>query len=531
MGLLKSRRFISIDFGQAFLKAAYMEYSGGAFGLLGYDLKKNTSPEINKAEAINFIKAFLKAHAISTKETYLTISEPGSVIIRQVNLPAISAAEMLEAIKWQLKPEIPFDLAGAVIDWEVVKEYTDPDGAKKNEVTCVLARQDVIAKYLSIAGECRLDTVKISTSHFNYANLLSFLEPKPGIAAVLDTGAKEGALSLYKNNKLIFTRSLAFSSDRFTRYLAGTLVSDKGKIELSLEAAEEIKRAFGIPKQEDAVLKGEIRAFHVMSMIRPLLESLKNELKRSFDYFSAKFKEEPPVVLYLAGGGANIKNLDWYLNKELAIGVLRLPLPASVKVNISGKEKLDNDLAQIASAIGAVVAGPLGASLLPPEVRAQKAEALQRSFLRVASIVLAAIFLFSLFVVRFQVRDYRSRLRNERMHLDSIGEVKVFKEKMDSLKALVNNVLGSRVPVEGLLRVIAGICPGNIKLSELSMDQRNNSVILKGVVSGSNDDFEKTLVSFIDKLEAVTFFKNATVVNSRDNSGLHEFQIKCDLIR
>ena len=168
----KEKRCLSIDFGQSLLKITYVETKGTDFKLLNYDLR-NISPALeNKKEIVNFINNFLKINSIPEKEVYLTISEPDSIVIKHLNLPVIPRQEIEEAAKWQLKNEIPFGLGGGIFDWQIVREYTDEEGIRKNEIAFVALDSQTVDKYLSIVGECNLQLLGISFSPFNYANIL-----------------------------------------------------------------------------------------------------------------------------------------------------------------------------------------------------------------------------------------------------------------------------------------------------------------------------------------------------------------------
>jgi type IV pilus assembly protein PilM len=522
-------RFLSIDFSPAFVKIAYIESSGGGFTLLAYDLKKALSAEEERPQVVEFINNFLKANSISEKEVSLTISGPDSILIKQLSLPVVPKEEILQAIKWQLKTEAPFDLENAVFDWQVVREYTDEEGARKSEIMCIFAKLEVINKYLSIISECNLAPLRISSSPFNYANILSRLPDNPPIAAVLDIGYKESTLCIYKNHKLNFIRKLAFSSEKLTQSLVGTLTSDKGDITVTYEKAEEIKKAFGIPQDETVLLRDDIRAIHIISLMRPLLEGLVRELRRSFDYFSSNFKEEEPSLIYMSGGGANLKNLDWYLNKELNIKVSPLPFPDCINVQLIEKGRLNNDQNQIMSALGVALADSADINLLPQEVRTQKIEFVERVSLRVVGITLGAIFLFLLFMVQLQIRDYKKRLKTAQVHLQNLGQLKLLKEKVDLRENLVSKIQKNKVPAEGLLKLISVIVPGNIILDELILDEASHTLSLKGVVSVTGDTAESVLSNFMKEIEASSFFKEANLVASKDTAGVHEFQIQCDL--
>ncbi|MFH0762301.1 MAG: pilus assembly protein PilM [Candidatus Omnitrophota bacterium] len=518
--------FISIDFGRAFIKAACIGFSGGKAAVIRCGLIKAPPPDEGPADSL---KAFLRDNSFSCKEAILNIWDTEKVFIKSLVLTAVPKQEMLEALKWQIKAEVPFNIEDAVFDLQVIKEYSEEEGAKKDGIICIAAERGFINRYLAIAAECNLQPIRISSGPFNYANILNFIPDKPPVTAVLDMGHNQAVLSIYKDNKLNFVRSLPVSFNKLIQSLSGTLVSDKGKIELTPEKALGLIEKYGIPMDESAVLEDNIGAIHIISLMRPHLEGLAKEIKRSFDYFASNFKEESAGALYITGGGANLKNLGFYLNKELAMPVSALPLPEAVDIAEGAKEGLDNQRNQIISAIGAALAGKEAVDLLPHEIKTKKAESVQKSSLRIVSIIAAAIFLFFLFVFSLEIGDCKLRLKAANAQLETMREVKALKRKIELRQSLIHKIKLGKVPVFGLFKVISSIIPGNIFITELSLDQQRHILVLKGRVLAGANTAESELTDLAKKLEGSSFFREATLVSSANISGIQEFEITCDL--
>ena len=527
----KPRRLLSLDFGRSFVKIIYIEIKQRNFKLLNYDLKKLSIGEDNKTEAVNFINNFLKTNFINERQVCLSISDLASIYINDVSLPVIPRREIPEALKWQLKQEVPFDLDSALFDWQVIKESTDQEGAKKNDILFVTVKREIVDRYLSIVRECNLFPISISSAPFNYANLLAYYaEDERHIQAVLDIGYKETALSIYKNNKLNFVRLLPFSSDKLTQALTSTLFSDREKFALSYEKAEEIKEAVGIPQDDSIVLEDNITGGQIRSLMRFFLEDLIKELRRSFNYFISNYKEQEPAILYITGGGGNLKNLDVYLRGELNINVCKLFLPECIDTQAITKEKLNKVQNQIINAIGAVLAGPGAINLLPPEVKAQRLEFIEKISLRLIAVAVGAILLFSLLFVKLQIGDYKKRLKHANVHLQTIRQIKVLRQENVLLESLVDKIQKEKVPVDGLLKVISNIVPQDVILNELLLGQDRHILILRGIISQESGGAGTAITNFMEKLEASPLFKEATLVSSRRVSGIHSFEIKCDLV-
>ncbi|MDP3142890.1 MAG: pilus assembly protein PilM, partial [Candidatus Omnitrophota bacterium] len=493
--------------------------------IINYDLKKTASKE----EAVVFINTFIKTNAIEDKDAILSISDNESILVKYLTLPVLPEAEILEAAKWQLKEEVAFDLENALIDWQVVREFTGEDNAKKNEIIFVVAKKEVIDKYLSIVQLCHLEPVRITCTPFNYVNFLKSILENPSNLAVLDIGHDYATLAVYTNNKLNFIRKLAFSSQGLTQSLTGVLISEKGKVDISPEEAEDIKNTFGIPVDETQLIKG-VKAVQIISLIRPLLEALVRELKLSFDYFTANFDSPRPGVLYITGGGANLKNLDKYLNTALDIKVTYLPLPPNIETLTPGREKLEQDQNTLMNALGAAIGGPYGINLLPLEIRTRKTESFQKSSLRFAAIIMGSIFLFLFFIARLDIGVLRGKLKHANARLKAVEPIRGFKQKIDLRLDVMEKIQKGKGPVTGLLKVIGNLLPREIILDELKFDQASHNLIVRGGVSGNEEAASVTLTNFMQQLERTSFIGEVSMLSSKRTGTVQRFEISCDLI-
>jgi Tfp pilus assembly PilM family ATPase len=524
----KSKRFLSIDFGRAFTKIIYFESKGDTSILLDHAIKKIPFKEENKSEIAGFISEFLKKKSISQKETCLTLSELDSMAVKTITLPLLTDAETMEAFKWQLNEEMPFDKNASIIDWKVVKEISETAGEKKREIIGVAAKQELVDRGLSITRACNLVPFRISSPFLNYAYLLNRLHDAPTIAAVLDVGMDESTLCIYKDGQLRFLRNIGFSFDKTSRSLTGILYSGKGKMELSITDAENLLKDFGIPEDETGFLRDNIQAVHIISLIRPFLEVLTKELRLTFNYFSSNFKEASPASIYITGEGAGIKHLDVYLAHELKLSVSPLPLPESVQIKTGDKEVSEIERNQIASVVGAMLAGPDAINLLPRELKTKKQESIQTFFLRDLTIVLAAIFIASFLMLNFQVNDYKKRLETAGQHLQAIEQIKILKQSIGDKEALINKLQKGKVPDHIFLTALSAIMPDSIILDELTVDMSKHAVILKGEIP-DNANAVEVLVKFIKKIKDLPFFTDVYLVNSENSGEMQVFVVQGDL--
>ena len=523
----KPQKFLAIDFSQAMTGIIYVESLDNGLKLLAYDIQKNSAAEKeNEAATVDFLKAFLEKNSIAEKDVMVSISDADPVVIKFLTLPFIPEKEIPGAAKWKLKDDVSFDLDQSAVAWQAVGDYVDSEGIKNRGMIFVIMMKEVMDRYLSIIGQCHLEPLGITSSSFNYASLLQYTAQNSKVTAVLDVDYKGSTLSIYSGNKLNFVRRLPISWEKLTQSLTEVIVSGEGKFELSYDEAQAIGSTFGIPEDENQIVKDKIQATHIISLLRPLLETLVRDLKFSFQYFASNFNTEPPGSLYLTGGGSNLKNLDKYLTKDLNLAVSYLSLPGCVDARILEGGKLDQGSRnKIINALGAALSDPRAINLLPPEVMARRTERVQRVILRLSGIAAGAIFLFLLFSAQFQVRDYQGRVKNAQSHLMTVEEINTLEGKIRVREDLITKIQENRVPAAGVMKVISASVSAEIILDELSFDQAKHTLLLKGVIPAEEDFAQRVLIDFIQQLELSPFFAEVSLVSSRRVETSQEFEI------
>lgn len=516
------KHILVIEVGKACLKVVSFLCSVSKIELLDYSLER-LSPEADVAGQITgSLRAFLKKNSLSVKEAVLSIADADAVAIRYCLLPALSRKEILSAAIWQLKDEVHFDLEHAYSDWRVVKEFTDEQGARQQGVIFAFSRKEAVEKYLACLSGCNLSASAIVTSAFNYISILKgAAKDKPYASEiVLDLEYTDSALNLYIDKKLHFTRYLPVSVEGFAQALVGTLVSGAGRVELSLREAEEIRDSVGIPDDETVLIRDNLQASQVTSLMRPVLESLVREIKHSVTYFTSNLEEPQPQVIYISGLGSNLKNLDTYLAREMGFPVSRLTLPDILDAGRIQPDRLAADCGQLLSCVGAVLAAKRGVSLLAGDIRTRwiKNVLMKRlaPFVAVAGTVILSLMFISVMALPF----YRYRLKQAKSYFEDKKQLFSFFEKVRLRRELVLEVSLQRVTADALLNFISRSIPDGLCLNGLELDQYRGELILQGKARQAED-----MEIFLDKLRASGFFVSLQSPGQTEQA----FEIRCKL--
>jgi type IV pilus assembly protein PilM len=392
------RIFLCVDFGESFIKVAYLHNHQGAYTLLGYGLMEFGATQKNEQDVSRFLKQLLENNSIRAREVVFSVSDPEGVFIRKLDLAKMPQDELLETVKQQLKEELLIDPEKNGWDFQVIREYIDPEGRKRIKLLCVFVKKDIINKYIQAVTACGLIPRWISTSVFNHGGTLATFSDPAQVCAILDIAGTHSDLAIYQNNKLSYVSDLEFSTEKLRAALVGILATQNERVEINMQQAKELLSQYGIPPDPTMILERGIGGQEIILLVRPLLERLIAQLREAF----VKFEAENSLGvrrLYITGGGANLKNLDVYLAEQLKMKVSELPLPSSLSLGKVDVNKFSLETNQLAGVLGlGMVSG--GVNLLPPGINTRK----NRLITLIEILVLAwlLIFISSIILIKMQ---------------------------------------------------------------------------------------------------------------------------------
>ena len=143
---------------------------------------------------------------------------------------------------------------------------------------------------------------------------------------VLDLGFRRSTLTVVLGRVPVYIRSLAVSSDAWTRRLVDGF-------EVSRSGAEQIKRAHGIRQSSRGIrpaldnrslLDAQDTPAVIFGLLREPIDDLVHQISKCFGYVMQSYSEVVATRLMLTGGGANLIGLTDYLELQLDMPVGRL---------------------------------------------------------------------------------------------------------------------------------------------------------------------------------------------------------------
>ncbi len=304
----RKKQVVGCDVGSSSIKIVELKpLKNGEFQLLHAAIA-NLSPEAIVDGAI--MDSSLVVEALSRLIADNNIRNPGfggslsghSVIIKKIQLPAMTEAELAESIQWEAEQYIPFDINDVNLDYVVL----EAPSADTMDILLVAVKKDRIADYTSVVVQAGKDPVLVDVDVFALQNAYeaNYTVGDEAVALV-NIGASVMNINVINDGSSIFWRDVAFGGNQYT---------------------EAIQRELNLPREDAERLKlgesvGEHSLQQVMGVLNSVSEDLAAELQKTFDFFVATSSVDRLDRVVLAGGSALVLNLDEILKERFQVNV------------------------------------------------------------------------------------------------------------------------------------------------------------------------------------------------------------------
>jgi type IV pilus assembly protein PilM len=305
----KSKNLVGLDIGSSAVKLVELKDSkGGGYKLVRTGIE-SLSPEaivdgaiMDASLVVDTVNRIISSLNVRNND-FATSLSGHSVIIKKITLPAMSAEELAESIRWEAEQYVPFDINDVNLDYVVL----EGSGGDTMDVLLVAVKKDKIGDYTSVISQVGKTPVLVDVDAFALQNAFEINYPvEPGrVVALVNLGASVTNVNILSGPNSIFWRDISFGGNQYT---------DAIQKQLSLGF-----------DQADALKRGEASGEHSMQEILPILRSvsddLSQELQKTFDFFGATTSTEKIDQLFIAGGCSRIVNLDRQLKERFGMPV------------------------------------------------------------------------------------------------------------------------------------------------------------------------------------------------------------------
>ncbi len=520
MGIFSKNYIIGLDIGAVSLKWARFMRRSGSLILLDFGCKEFSAWLDNDAKEImllDALKALSKKFDFKGSKLIVAINCPKTAM-RRLTSPKIPIDQLHEVVEVELKNYFPFSVTDSAFDLEVDGEVIENE-RKKYRLIVATSFGKTLEKHVNLLNKAGLYADAFVPAAYGLEKLFSRLRNKEEFSCLLDIGASASELVIFKNKEMVFSRKIPVGGNDFTRALARELVSEKGRVQISEQEAEEIKRECGLPQSEDnRIVSDKVSSFQVLSMLRPVAEQLASEIVRCLDYYREEVGELRLNYISLLGGGSYLKGLDVFLKGHLGMEVKIFNPLEGLKIKTGLLDDTDNYRRFFAGAIGAALSEGKGINLLPSEIKEAMRHSLKRNAFEIVVLLAACILLVIYFGLNIRLDNLKKSIAATQMEIKGV-RLAVEDGLADNLS---DKILVNEPHWEDVFKELSNVVPDNVYLNELSVE--NKAMRLRAVVvSGNIGDTLSGLSASLSK----GLFVNAKIIDSSDLTG--EFTLECSL--
>ena len=365
MALSKSRSSnrLVLDIGTSAVRICELAQTKAGLQLTKYYQRDfNIDPAMDEADKqerrSEVLGALLKEAKIRSKKAVVAV--PGqSVFTRNRPLPPVPEYKVTQIVRYEIQQQIPFSLNEIALDYQVL-DRTEVGGY---DVMMAAIKVDVVEKQLEVLSKVKrsVETVDVSPlAAYNWLCHTGDFGEEGQCTAMVDLGATTTDIVIQKDNQFKFTRSLHVGGNDVTSAISSAF-------NMSFEDAEKLKREKAFAPTGDPQRDG--KGGEVTGRI---LGRLVGEINRSFAYFRSQPGGGPVTRVVITGGGACLKNIIPFLQRQLNVEVrIAQPLAglAIAPTANEASEYPEQACVALGLALRSIDTVPIAINLIPPRIR------------------------------------------------------------------------------------------------------------------------------------------------------------------
>lgn len=263
------KSIIGLDIGSKTTKIVQLRYNGTEKPTLE---KCHLIPTgIQDEEFIGNVKEYLQANKLSHVMVASSIDDT-SIKIRKVEMPKMPEADLIEAIKWNLRDIVDGDIEEFNVSYSRIEEHEDGD-VTKLDLMAYAIKKSAVREHQAVIESLGLQPFFVEPAAVSLASTLE--------RCVGDDSNYRAGIHIGYNNTLFYVIG------------NGVFVFSRPMVGINLLNQEKDPEHFP--------------------------QKLAIEIQKSIDTFKVNFKMEDIKYLELSGGGALLENMSEYLTSNLGI--------------------------------------------------------------------------------------------------------------------------------------------------------------------------------------------------------------------
>ncbi|MFP5345622.1 MAG: type IV pilus assembly protein PilM [Actinomycetes bacterium] len=342
---MAGRTAIGLDIGTSGVRAAELTFGKDGvtlekFGQVAVPDGAVLDGEVIDADAVSAaIKQLWSATRFGSKKVVLGVANQ-RVIVRQVELPQMPAADLKKALPFQVQDLLPMPVEQAVLDFHPL-EAVPREGVPMLRGLLVAASRDMVLANVRCVQKAGLTPTVVDLTSFAVLRAVGRRgDLDVETEALVDVGARVTNIIIHSSGVPRFVRILL---------MGGQDITDAVSERLGVPGEE----AEGL-KQELGLLGGPTDLAAAARAVEVTAQGFVEEVRGSLDYYSASNPGQRVDRVVLSGGGSQLPGLADRLSEATRLEVTAGDPLAPLRI---GKTGLDADQLSLVQPLSAVPVG------------------------------------------------------------------------------------------------------------------------------------------------------------------------------
>jgi type IV pilus assembly protein PilM len=291
-GLGKSKAVVGLDIGSSAVKAVELKTVGKSYKVAAF-ASEPVPPDsivdgaiIDGAAVADAIRRLFENKAFKCKDVAASLSG-NAVIVKKINLPVMTEAELAESIYWEAEQYIPFDIQDVNLDYQILDAG---EGKSAMDVLLVAAKKEKIADYTGVISQAGKNPVVVDVDAFALQNAYEENYDPVGVTVLLNAGASAININILSGDQSVFTRDISIGGNAYTEAV-------QKELNLPYESAEQLKKGV----QVDGASYDDVRP-----VLHAVTENVLLEIQKTFDFFKATASSDRIDRILLSGGASKV---------------------------------------------------------------------------------------------------------------------------------------------------------------------------------------------------------------------------------
>src|SRR3954464_1230542 len=305
----KSKSVMGLRSGASAVKAVELKAAGKGFKVVAFAIEA-VPPDsivdgaiIDGAAVADAIRRVFENKAFKTKQVAASLSG-NAVIVKKVNLPVMTEAELAESIYWEAEQYIPFDIQDVNLDYQILNGGTGAESEGTMDVLLVAAKKEKIADYTGVISQAGRLPVIVDVDAFALQNAyeINYGHEPGAVVVLLNAGASAININIITGDQSVFTRDISMGGNAYTEAV-------QKELNLPFDTAEAAKKGEAV----DGVTFEQVQP-----VLQAMTENVLLEIQKTFDFFKATATSDRIDRVLLSGGASRVDGFQKALEERFA---------------------------------------------------------------------------------------------------------------------------------------------------------------------------------------------------------------------